>query len=381
MSDYCEQIARGLARAGEEVHVWAPPIPAPPSPPLQADGVMVHRLSSQFHPGALKELGEGLDRCPGPRRLFVQYVAGAFGYRAMNLAFCVWLHQRRSEPLWLMFHEYAYPMGWRLKPAHNLLGVVTPAMSRILASRAQRIFVSTPAWVKRLPASVASSRPIEWLPIPSNIPARVDEARVRTVRETLTGGRPGILIGHFGTYGRAITALLDEILPALLSRDAARRVVLMGRGSIEYASQLCARHPALTDRVTATGGLPPDDLAAHIRACDVIVQLYDDGATSRRGSLMACLALGMPVVTNLGRSSEGIWLETLAVESAGDALPFAITMAAERLLRAPERWSDLGRRAAELYASRFSLERSLATLREVAAREEAGAATAVAPAP
>ena len=368
VSDYCEQVARGLAAAGEEVHVWAP---AAPEPPGATDGVHLHRLPRGFRLSGLHDLAEGLDSCPGPRRLLVQYVAGSFGYHAMNLPFCLWLYGRRRESLWLMFHEYAYPMGWRLKPSHNLLGLVTPAMSAILAARARRIFVSTPAWIERIPALVRTRRPIDWLPIPSNIPTSIGTPVSSPAIDAVTKDPGAVVVGHFGTYGPYIAALLDEVLPPLFAGKPGRKLLLLGRGGPRYAVGLVARHRGIEGRIAATGALPAPELAAHIRACDLMLQPYDDGATSRRSSLMACLALGKPVVTNLGDSSEPIWRDSGAVSIAARPDAGLIVAAAEELIASSELRPELGRRAAALYRNTFVIERTLETLRRIASEEDA----------
>ena len=57
----------------------------------------------------------------------------------------------------------------------------------------------------------------------------------------------------------------------------------------------------------------PDDLSAHIAACDLFVQPYPDGITSRRTSAMACLSQARPVVTTTGHLTEPLWAESDAV--------------------------------------------------------------------
>src|SRR5262249_61488836 len=94
VSDYTRQVARGLARAGDEVHVWAPA--AAGAAPADAD-VSVHRLPGCFGPRALAALDAGLRRMPRPLRLLVQYEPHASGCRAVNLPFCVWLRGERRE--------------------------------------------------------------------------------------------------------------------------------------------------------------------------------------------------------------------------------------------------------------------------------------------
>lgn len=54
---------------------------------------------------------------------------------------------------------------------------------------------------------------------------------------------------------------------------------------------------AVTPFVTRTGPLPAADVASLLAASDVCLQPYRDGASPRRGSLLAALAQGVPVVT------------------------------------------------------------------------------------
>jgi glycosyltransferase involved in cell wall biosynthesis len=367
VSDHTSLLAAALSGGGEEIHVWAPP--AAPAE-ARSDGVQVHRLSGRFDLGSLKELGAGLDAFPLPRRLFLQYVPDGFGCRAMNLPFCLWVARRRAESVWVLYHEYAYLPAWGAKFSHNVRAVVTSSMGAILAARADRIFVSTPAWEQRIPGTLRASRSITWLPTPSNVPPAVSEESVVAVRHRVTGGAPVTVIGHFGTFGQHIAHLLEEVLhPSLMGRPE-RRCLLIGRGGEAFASALRARFPMLSGQVMTTGGLPTEAIASHIKACDILIQPYQEGATTRRGTLMAGLSLGMPIVTNLGHSSEPVWKESGALDLAGDSRPETIVAAVEGLLSSPGRWQELGKRAASLYAERFSLERSLQTLRRLAREED-----------
>jgi glycosyltransferase involved in cell wall biosynthesis len=367
VSDYCSLLTAALAAAGEEVHVWTPP--SPPGGP-RLDGVKLHRLSSRFGPGSLRELSAGLEASPPPRRLFIQYVADSFGCHAMNLPFCLWISRRRAESVWVLFHEYAYHVAWGERLMHNVRGVVTSAMGALVASRADRIFVSTPAWERRIPARVRAARSIAWLPTPSNVPPLFDEESVRAARQMATGGESITVIGHFGTFGLHIARLLAEALHPLLLGRPDRRCLLIGRGGNAFAKELSRRHPTMSSQLVTTGGLPTESIARYIRACDIMLQPYEEGATSRRGTLMAGLSLGVPVVTNLGHSSEAIWSESGAVALAEDARPESIAAAAESLLSSPARWQDLGRRAAAIYVERFSLERTLETLQRLAREDD-----------
>jgi glycosyltransferase involved in cell wall biosynthesis len=61
----------------------------------------------------------------------------------------------------------------------------------------------------------------------------------------------------------------------------------------------------LADLVATTGRLPPAELSAALLACDVIALPYRDGASLRRGTLMAAIAHGLPIVSTRGLAAVG----------------------------------------------------------------------------
>lgn len=355
VGDYTRLLACGLAGAGDEVHVWAPdgPQPAPEDP-----GVRVHRLPGHFGPRALRRLGGELKEVDGPARILVQYLPHAYGWKAMNLPFCLWLSGRR-RPVWIMFHEVAFPWGSSLK--HNLLAAVNRAMAWCCLRAAERVFISIPKWADMLRPLMPGRREPVWLPLSSNLPTRADPERTAAVRRRYASTSGAVLIGHFGTFGSLVASLVAEALPPLLLVHPDRAALFIGSGGEELASDLSARVPALAGRVHATGHLPSGEASAHLAACDVLVQPYPDGVSSRRTSVLAGLALGLPVVTNEGPLSESIWAETGAValaRSLGE-LPHV----AERVVQDAGLRSRLAARATQVYGERFALPIAVRTLR------------------
>jgi glycosyltransferase involved in cell wall biosynthesis len=322
-------------------------------------GVSVYRIPGMFNRRDLTILDRDLRRLPKPCRLLVQYVPHAFGCKGMNVPFCWWL-SRRTEPVWVMFHEVVYPLSARQPVLHNVLGVITRVMATLVARKAERIFVSIPAWQAYLPASV--KRRATWLPVPSNIATSVSAQEVAEVRARIAVNDE-IVLGHFGTYGSHVAPLLDAILPALLHAGSRRKVLLIGKGSDAFAARLRAAHLDLGKRITATGGLDGDRIAPTLAACDVLVQPFPDGVSSRRTSLMAGLALGLPMVTNVGPLTEPIWRESRAVDLAPSPSAADFIVAVEELLAEPASLSELGRRAREVYRRYFALSRSIEVLR------------------
>jgi glycosyltransferase involved in cell wall biosynthesis len=360
VSDYSRLVACGLANKGDDVCVWAPACDG--ESPADA-GVEVHRLPDQFGLRGLIALSAGLSQFQGPRRILVQYVPHAFGWKALNFPLCLWLLARRRDSIRLMFHEVYFPLEKGQKVAHKVLAYGTRWMALIAAHSAERVYVSIPSWKYLLEELTSTASPITWLPVPSNIDV-VNEpqasAAIRT-QYTLSGE---YLIGHFGTYGLHIGNLLVSLLPKVLHGVPNAKIVLLGAGGNRIIKYLDSRHPDLSDRVIATGALDSKNLSHHLTACDLMIQPYVDGVSTRRGSVMAALAHGLPIVTTAGPLTEALWSESRAVrlEAVGDSEAFAASTH-ELLIDENER-HRLSAASVALYLRCFDVQHTIAALRQ-----------------
>ncbi len=328
--------------------------------------VSVHSLTDGFGLYGLRELSDGLMRFPKGRRLLVQYVPHAYGWKALNLPFCIWLWSRRKrgDSVWVMFHEVAFPLSRRQPILHNLLGVGTRAMAWVTVRAAERVFVSIPAWEDLL-KGFTSARPTTWLPIPSNIPLVDDAASVAAWRNRIKpeGGK---IVGHFGTYGSLIVERLRRVLSSLLEKAQNASVLLIGRGGIEMRRNLVVEQPQFARRIYATGVLPATDVSSCVTACDLLIQPYPDGVSSRRTSMMVGLSHARPLITNLGHLSEPFWGECGAVAVGDWGRPESVAALAVELL-ADEGWSrSLGAAGRRLYDEYFDMRNTIARLKNEA---------------
>jgi len=362
VSDYTRLVASGLAGAGDGVTVWAPPCPrgAVGLQPSDLSQVAVQRLPDHFGLGALRTLSRELDRRPAPRRLLVQYVPHAIGWKGGNVAFCAWLRSRTRDSIWVMFHEVAYPFGAGESVAHNALAAVNRVMAALVAGAAERAFVSIPAWTPQVRRFIGE-RPVQWTPVPSSVSVAAGPGETARLRSRYAEGAP--LVGHFGTYGRAIRDLLEAALPAVVRRTRAQ-ILLLGRNSDRFARDLVARHPEMKGRIAGAGSLPGDALSHHIAACDVMVQPYPDGISARRTSAMAALAHGRAMVTTTGWLTESLWEDTGAVSLVPFDAPEAVADAAAALLDDRAARESLAARALATYVDRFDIAHTIRALRE-----------------
>jgi glycosyltransferase involved in cell wall biosynthesis len=356
VSDYTGLVARELAKAGDEVDVWAPQCAQ--SQKAEA-GIRVHRLRGRFGLPGLAALDRAVTAAPNDRVL-VEYVPHAFGLKGMNLPFCLWLFSRRRWSIDVMFHEVAFPRRALQPLTHNLLGEISTAMARLVARSANRIFVSCLAWERLLRGLIRRPKKILWMPVPSTIPLVNDIGAVQSLRTKYSSN--GLLAGHFGTYGANLRASLEIAIPGILGKTQAH-VLLLGRGSTTFRDTLAARYPAFSSRLCAADSLVGEALSVCLSACDVLIQPYPDGISTRRTSAMAALAHARPLVTTSGVLTEPLWIESHAVATvpAGDSAALA-PLVVDLLNDVPTR-KELSLAGARLYRKHFDLCHTINFLR------------------
>jgi glycosyltransferase involved in cell wall biosynthesis len=103
-------------------------------------------------------------------------------------------------------------------------------------------------------------------------------------------------------------------------------------------------------------------LAGYLEACDLFLQPYPDGITSRRTSAMACLSAGRAVVTTSGHLTEPLWKESGAVVLADVSNPTGFAEAAVRLLRDRAERTRVAESGRRLFDSRFDVAHTVAAL-------------------
>ncbi len=371
VSDHTFLLARALADAGDMVEVWTPPDDRTPT---EQPGVTVHVLPSCFKLDALKELRHVLHTLPAETRVLVQYVPTSFGWRMMNLPFAWLLYTQRWRGLDIYFHEVGFVVSRRQRMRRNIAGLVHLVMNWLTVRSAARVFVAIPEWERRLRRlGLSSSDPdrlVTWVPVPSNVPDTADAERVRAIRDDARVHGATSIVGHFGTFGRYHMAILLPTIVRVLDDGAARVMLLIGRNSAAMRDALLAERPDLSARIVATGGLEPQEVSAHVAACDVLLQPYDDGASARRGSLMAGLALGRAIVANRGFATGAVFAQRRAVYLTNSADPDVLSNAVETLLAEPDLRQELGTRARELHNDLFALSRGVTRLRNAASYSE-----------
>ena len=159
---------------------------------------------------------------------------------------------------------------------------------------------SSKSWIARLKVRGG------LLPIPPNIAppdALADGPLIDRIRDERARGK--LALGHFGSiYPKKRNDFALDVAAALESRGRPCFLVYIGGaldGEAAAEAGLRARAEALglADSFAISGYVAD---AAHLfgllEACDAFVYSFAGGLTSRRGSVLACLEAGRPVIVN-----------------------------------------------------------------------------------
>jgi len=357
MCAHATVLTDGLAETGVRVHVWLAEVTELMS---RSPDITIHRTLGTVSIPDLWRTGRALNRFK-KARLLIYWVPHAFGLKSMNVPFCIWLwfrsmfHRNRVE---LLVQEcfLDFANSWKQYAA----AFVHRVMTIILLNAADHVWGALADYEDQLrPYALGKSVPFQWLPVPSNVAVIENPAAVQEIRTKFAPD--GLLLGHFGTFGTGIKGLLEDIVPCLL-RGVNGSLVLLGPGGETFRDALLRMFPDLNGRIHATGYLTDTELSYHLNACDVMIQPYPDGITGRRGSILAPLAHGRPIVTNASPRTETLWAESGAVIIAATT-PAEFLNAVRRLEKDPAEWSRISSAARQTYLRYFEPTQMVQNLR------------------
>ncbi|NWG22026.1 MAG: glycosyltransferase family 4 protein [Chloroflexi bacterium] len=189
------------------------------------------------------------------------------------------------------------------------------------------------------------------------------------------------LIAYFGLISRSKG--LDTLVQALAHLPDTFRLLIIGGEATApsdraYAAEIRRRIAAddLTRRVIVTGHCHEADVSAHLLAADMAALPFADGASFRRGSLLAVLTHGIPTVTTRGAAAlrdeehalitppgDATALAGAIVRLANDMMLRSRLGEAGRALAAPFSWPAIAARHEQLYRALLSAEETIGSRR------------------
>jgi glycosyltransferase involved in cell wall biosynthesis len=285
-----------------------------------------------------------------------------YGWKSMNLVFCWWIFRQRKHNVYVMFHEVAFGARRGQPLRHHLLGIVHRFMARVVLRSARHSFTSTDRSLALLQMLGNERTPISMLRICSNIPSDSYHAGGSASRtEDRSAGL--FTVGIFSNFDSGIRAVLAPVIGCVLQNPKIA-VLLLGPGE-EFRRSLAQQYPQAADRIRTTGRLPVAQIGENIQRCNTLLQLYPDGASAARGTLIAALASGVPVVTTSGPATDRVLLDSGAMLFP-DENPQSIRAAIELLQENPALAEEFGARAQRLYEDSFQPSVIVSKIRGVA---------------
>ncbi len=290
---YTQILAQGLANLGHTVHVLTS------TQGTQASaGFTLHASMSHWGLNSVQAVRH-FTRQNQLDILNLQYQTAAF----QMSPFIHFLPQLTSTRWVTTFHDLRFPY---LFPK---AGKLRPWIVNHLAKTSDGVIVTNPEDANEL-SWRAEKR---LIPIGSNIlasPAHFSKADFRQKKQL---PKDAWLVGYFGfiNHSKGVDTLLDALSQAKTETFHPIKLVLMGgeTGSSDptnhaYLQEIQTKIKILnlTDDVIWTGFLEETDVSAWLRACDLITLPFQDGASYRRGSLMAAIHAGSAIITTTPRT-------------------------------------------------------------------------------
>jgi glycosyltransferase involved in cell wall biosynthesis len=330
IADYCLFLARGLAPQGvelEQVRV-----------PWAEIGWI----------GALRRLRRESATWRG-QWVLLQYTALSWSRRGFPFGAVAALSilRRRGVRCAVVFHEPNRQGGSGL--LCGIRGVSQDWVIRRLHRWATKSIFTAPletvTWLAKEEDKAA------FIPIGANIP----EGEHRRAEPGLGTKEKTVIV--FGVTGSSAAAAreVSDISSVMLEACKALgslRLVVVGRGADEARELLEMAFRGRDVEVVVRGILPAEEIAREFESADAL--LFVRGAiTTRRGSAMAGIASGVPIVGYRGGSAGGP-LDDAGVEWSSSHDRQSLTRGLIRVLSDPQRWMELHERNVEVQKNYFS---------------------------
>lgn len=362
---FTSQLAKALAMLGHEIHIIASGDARPdqsrrsiwePHEPVDVGFAQLHPRINRWRWSAVNTIADIAVQYD-LNVVNLQYQAAAFDMNIPAINFLPWRLKEVSLTV-VTFHDlrvpYLFPKAGRLRP-----WVVYK-----LARSADGVIVTNAEDFARLQERDFDPRRLMLIPIGSNVRAiQPLVTHVRALRKELGLGNDDLLLGYFGFLNASKGA--DILLQVLKQLDSEVHLAFIGArtGSsdpenvafLEHVESTIAQF-GLASRIHWSGFLSDAELSTYFGAVDIMVMPYRDGVSLRRGTLMAILANGRPLITTEPSSpipelihGENVWLTPI-----DDTV--TLKEAISQLAADPDLRIRLGRGAA-LLAKSFSWDR------------------------
>lgn len=275
---------------------------------------------------------------------------------------------RKPAAVVAVLHEFAYPWrcrGWRghvwaATQRAALVTVVLAANGIIVATEERERWLRTRRWLPH--------RPVITVPVFSTVP---------TVASAVGDKCEPPAVGVFGYASEdARIDLVTGAVALLAEWGRPVQLVLVGapgaKSSAGRAWTEAASRSGCANALEFTGVLPVSDVGPTLAGLDLVVHPSNEGPTSRKTTLAACLAGGQCIVALAGNQTwDALRRDQIVALSAHR--PEALATIIDHLLGDDSARASYGRRAQSFYESTMTPDRAVEAVRDFVAHIATGA--------
>jgi len=253
-----------------------------------------------------------------PDKIFIQYVPFLYGRGGINFSFPLFImflkifFKYRIE---IYFHELYYPFEMKMKSI--LMNVSHIIMLLILGISADQIMVTTKDFKKLMKRILFFKKNIFWLPVGPNIEKyRVDQKACDEFSRKNNISSADIVLGSFGTFHPSKNYhLIFDILKKIKTEEKIPvKFIMIGQDEsqlLEYLGD--GDFKELQGIVITTGKLNDFEVNVAFAVMDLYLGYFVDGLSTRRGSIMAAMQAGLPIISTLSKTTEGCFIKQAQV--------------------------------------------------------------------
>lgn len=328
---YTHILAHELTRQGQSVALLS-------TQDAHENTLPIHTVR-RWNPGSLRDVRQWV-QAEKPDIINIQYQTAAYG---MSPFIHFIPDIIRAVPVVTTFHDLRFPY---LFPK---AGPLRPWIVRHLAHSSAGVIVTNPEDAQQI-----ASIPHQMIPIGSNIRAELPASYDREAWRSKAGVKPDdYLLAHFGLINRSkgLHILLHSLADLHHHGIPARLLIIGGTAgssdptNVTYTQEIedQIKREHLTDFIHRTGYIEDEAVVSgYLSAADVVVLPFLDGASYRRGSLMAAVQYGCAIVTTTPQIPTAAFVDGVNMRFVPANDPHALADTLKQLRDEPDQRQTLG---------------------------------------
>jgi glycosyltransferase involved in cell wall biosynthesis len=274
------------------------------------DTITIHPIVADWSPTSLQALLTDLTAA-NVQTVMLQYTCWSYSPTGLNLHLIPFWQQcaQRFQTL-LIAHETFNP--WSLKhPGTWLLSPRQKYLLQQLVQSSHQVFCGSEVYLRQIERLTPAAHKLHYLPIPSNIPPHpltIDQRQDLYQKLNIPPHRP--ILALFGCKESIRQDWLVKLDRDLNQLNQPIQWLLLGK-----AQQIAA---PLLNPVLRPGRLSPSQLSHHLQLTDLLLMPHEFGISAKRGSLMAALEHGIPIVGTDGHLTDAFFRQLDSIQLATD---------------------------------------------------------------